>query len=160
MNNELMVVVDKYQLLVPTSGVQKGSYDKNGSKKLVRGNIVLSKQWVEGRNSQVNNELYIINEEATAELPALRAAKAKKREEAKAMENVNPYAAMNDLAKSIGKLNNKPQVEEATIVPETKEVVVSDKVKELRAECDKLEIDYRHNAGEKKLTQLIENHNK
>ncbi len=117
MHEELMVIADRYQLLVPKN-LKKGEYDKNGAKKLMRKGIQLSRRYVEGRNQKVNNELYVIDEEATAKLPELRAAKLKKRVEAKAMENVSPVEILGKLSSNIEKIAGK-NVEEANIVEET-----------------------------------------
>lgn len=70
MSKSTMCYATRYQLRVAISA-KKGIYDKNGQKD-DKGSKVVSRAYVEARNSQVNNELWIINEVETSRLMALR----------------------------------------------------------------------------------------
>lgn len=83
MEKTQMVIADKYQLLEPINQGQQ-IYNENGSKKHISRKAVL-RSFVEERNSHKNNELYVIDEEATKEFYELReeSIKANKLKEAK-----------------------------------------------------------------------------
>ncbi len=81
-----MVVADKYKLLIPISRIN-GTYDKEGTKKHISKKVV-SRSFVEDRNSHPNNELYIIDEDATAEFLKYRAESLKNKEISKAKKTV------------------------------------------------------------------------
>jgi len=61
-----MVVATKYQLKNPIS-LKSGTWDEKGHKEEIRTSIV-PRAFVEERNSHKNNEIYVIDEEATAEM--------------------------------------------------------------------------------------------
>jgi hypothetical protein len=61
-----MVVADKYKLTQPLS-INAGTWKKDGVKEHIHRKIV-TRDFVENRNSHTNNELYIIDEEATLEM--------------------------------------------------------------------------------------------
>ena len=65
MENSQMVIADKYQLLEPINQSQQ-IYNEKGSKKHLGRKAVL-RSFVDERNQHKNNELYIIDEEATKE---------------------------------------------------------------------------------------------
>jgi len=65
-NKSLMVVATKYKLLASDSILQ-GTFKKDGPKEKIHTKNILRK-FVEDRNTHNNNELYIIDEEATAEM--------------------------------------------------------------------------------------------
>lgn len=83
METSQMVIADKYQLLEPLNQGEQ-IYNEKGSKKLISRKAVL-RSFVEERNQHKNNELYIIDEEATKEFYELReeSIKANKLKEAK-----------------------------------------------------------------------------
>jgi len=72
MSNSLMVVATKYRLK-ETLSVKAGTYNKKGSKENL-GKKIVARAYVEDRNSHENNELYIIDEQATEEMVAKRQA--------------------------------------------------------------------------------------
>lgn len=59
-----MVMASKYRLKEFKS-VQQGLYDQEGSKELIHENKLIARDYVEMRNSEENNELYVIDEDAT-----------------------------------------------------------------------------------------------
>lgn len=97
-----MVVAKKYQLLVPKS-IKDGTWDLNGSKKLIHDNKILPRFYVEQRNDFNNNELYVIDEVATAEMLEKREENIKKQAEQKKRENIT----MADLVDTVAKGQSK-----------------------------------------------------
>lgn len=67
-----MVMAKKYELQAKVVINNESVFDVNGQKVLKHGNRIMPRQWVEDRNSQKNNELYVIDEEATKEIPKMR----------------------------------------------------------------------------------------
>jgi len=65
-NESIMVVATKYLLKNPIS-LKSGTWDEKGHKEEIRTSIV-SRHFVNERNSHKNNEIYVIDEEATAEM--------------------------------------------------------------------------------------------
>lgn len=63
-NQSLMVVATKYQLKVPIS-LKTGTWDKKGAKEKMGKAKILTREFVEQRNSHDNNEIYVIDEKAT-----------------------------------------------------------------------------------------------
>ncbi len=61
-NQSLMVVATKYKLTQPDS-ITKGTWKKSGKEKIHT--KIVKRSFVEDRNAHNNNELYIIDEEAT-----------------------------------------------------------------------------------------------
>lgn len=92
-----MVVAKKYELQAQRVDGSQKSYDKQGQKKLIHGNKQMPLEWVEDRNSQSNNELYVIDEEATVELESLRAESIKNKE----TEKKNEKLTVSDLLSAI-----------------------------------------------------------
>jgi hypothetical protein len=107
MSNSLMVVVNKYELQVRLAG---GKYQEDGQKKLLQEGKVVPREWVEYRNSQNNNELYVIDEEATAELEKQRELNIKEAQAKAAKDNVSQadlVDALVNLAKGNGEKEEK-----------------------------------------------------
>ena len=149
MNDSLMVVATKYILEVPIPG-SNGAYKKDGQKKEISTKVV-PRAYVEDRNKDINNELYIIDIEATENMIAMR--------------NENVKESVGDGKKKVTKAD---LFKKATKKPK-KEVKVKDEIVEvdesfynedtpiedLQAYCDKNDIKYHHKAGVAKLLELI-----
>ena len=86
-NNSYLVWAERYELMVKIQG--KTEYDPNGQKRLVMKGKLVKRSYVEARNAQKNNELYIIDEEKTTELLKERAKNIEAQAEAKKRENVS-----------------------------------------------------------------------
>lgn len=71
-NQSQMVVATKYRLTTAIS-IKQGTFKKNGNKEKIHTKIV-KRSFVEDRNSHNNNELYIIDEDATEKMIAKREA--------------------------------------------------------------------------------------
>ena len=71
-NKSLMVVATKYKLLVPDS-IKAGTFKKDSTKEKIHTKNV-KRSFVEDRNAHNNNELYIIDEDATEKMEAKRQA--------------------------------------------------------------------------------------
>jgi hypothetical protein len=140
--NSLMVVAKKYKLLTPIS-IVAGTFDKKGQKEFVHKKIV-PRQFVEDRNSHNNNELYVIDEEATKEMILMREEELKKNEIKKAKENVS----MSDLVTAIaGNSESQSYPDDEPNKDWT--------VKQLKAYCKDNGIKFHHKAKEAKLLELI-----
>lgn len=69
-NQGVMVVATKYRLTQPVS-MKEGTWNKKSGKEKIHTKIV-SRAFVEDRNSHENNELYVIDEQATIEMQEKR----------------------------------------------------------------------------------------
>lgn len=65
-NTSHMVVATKFRIKVPIS-TKLGTWDVKGAKENL-GSKIVTRAFVEDRNSHHNNELYVIDEEATKEM--------------------------------------------------------------------------------------------
>lgn len=144
-----MVMASKYELQVKIPG--KTAYQKDGQKKQVHGNKAMPRWWVEDRNSHENNEIYIIDEEATEKYNNSRAANVKANELKKKKANVSMADLVDVVAEAVA---DKPK-KKAKKVEEVDNSSEEDTVESLRAECDALEIEYHPRAGVKKLKELL-----
>lgn len=145
MSNSSMVWATKYQLLSPLS-LKDGKWDKNGAKKELKSGLV-SRQFVEDRNSHDNNELYVIDEEKTAELMKQREVNSKLNVEKAKREQVGFADLVEGLTKAVAKpLNTNSKSSE----PDE-----SWTAKELKEYCKDNNISFRGNPGKDKLLELI-----
>ena len=141
-----MVMASKYELQVKIPG--KTAYQKDGQKKQVHGNKAMLRWWVEDRNSHENNEIYIIDEEATEEYNNSRAANVKANELKTKKANVSMADLVDVVAEAVA---DKPKKK----VKKVEDLEDENTVESLRAECDALEIEYHPRAGVKKLKELL-----
>lgn len=160
-NKSLMVVATKYKLLAPESILQ-GTFKKDGPKEMVHKKTVLRK-FVEDRNSHNNNELYIIDEEATAEMLILR--------EKNIVENVakkkREKTSTSDLVEAIHLLVPKdasapvsqPVATANDITGHNGTLFVDMTEGELRQYSVDNGIEQHHKAKEKGLIKVINDHN-
>jgi len=158
-----LVLVEKYQLKVPIPGSKGQKYDKNGQKELIHGKRLVDRIFVEHRNSQDNNELYILFEEETKELMDKREQNIKNNAVLKAKENVG-------MADLVDALRGNPAPKEEETAPPKKETALpppspepdqgagvqtnsyeGKTVDELKKLCDEKGIEYHHKAGTSKL---------
>lgn len=157
MSKSLMVITSKYRLLVPIS-IKEGRYDVEGQKKLVRENVQLKRKWVEERNKQQNNELYVIDEEASSKLSALRTESIEKQAEQRKLDNVSTVEMLGSLVKGIQGIQQPVATNPTPPTPQVDAKAVEKKA--LQDQCDLLEIEYSKQAGIPKLKELIANHEK
>jgi len=159
-----MVVATKYLLKVPKS-VKEGTWDKNGYKEEIHTKII-PRAFVNERNSHDNNELYIIDEEATDKMMETR----EKNILAKAEKNKREAVSTADLVDAIaGRVapvenpvnivtgNNGP-VEGAIVPGKLKRFEDMDE-KELRQYSLNNSIKQHPKAGAKKMVEVINAHN-
>ena len=161
-NQSIMVVASKYLLEVKIAG--KTAYKKDGQKTELHGPKMLTREWVEMRNSQENNELYIIDEEATEVAMAqreeniiLNAARDKKSKMSMA-DLIDAVATKSEKPKKTSKKSSKKEeVEEEveTPVDETMDELEEYSVEELQHYCTTHGIKFHHKAGKEKLIELI-----
>lgn len=165
--NSKLVWAARYKLTEPIS-VKNGVFNTKGGKKLMferlvnrayavkcnKAGLMFDDQGkeIEGRRS--NNEIYLIDEEKTAKLMALRDENIIKNAEKKRKESLG----QSDLVDAIKGLtfaseNKSPSNGQTTEVKKD-----SPKLVDLRKYCDDNGIEYHHKAGEKKLQELIEEH--
>lgn len=142
MSKSAMVWATKYKLLSPIS-LKDGKWDKSGAKEEVHSKL-MPRAFVEDRNAHDNNELYVIDEERTAELM--------KQREQSIVEN-------NERAKRES-LTQADLIEAIAGGIKSKEVKSSEpseswSVKELKDYCKENEISFKGNPGKDKLLQLI-----
>ena len=135
-NKSQMVVAEKFQLTEPLS-INGGTWRKDGRKQLVHRKVV-SRQFVEDRNSHDNNELYVIDEEASLELEAQRTLNIKEKEENAKREKLTTADLIDAMVNKTSKKVEEPR-----------------EIDLLRAECDELNIEYSPRAGVKKLKELL-----
>lgn len=141
-----MVMASKYELQVKIPG--KTAYQKDGQKKQVHENKAMPRWWVEDRNSHENNEIYIIDEEATEEYNNSRAANVKANELKKKKANVSMADLVEVVAEAVA---DKPKKKAKKV----EDLEDENTVESLRAECDALDIEYHPRAGVKKLKELL-----
>jgi hypothetical protein len=152
-----MVVATKYKLK-ETLSINAGTWRKDGAKEKIHTKIV-SREFVENRNSHNNNELYIIDEDATLEMMEQR--------ELNIIENAKKAKRdkmdMSDLIEAVvGTKEAKPKktrkaVKEVEPVNEsTGSVDMSDwTLEELQQYCRDNDIKHHHANKEAKLLELI-----
>lgn len=153
------VVATKYRLLEAVS-LKENKYNVNGSKENL-GTKIVPRQYVEDRNSQVNNELYIIDEDATVEM-------LKKREQS-IIEN-NAKAEKEKVSNAdivtalVNKISGNKEVEKPKKVEKEakKEVESNDEyakysTDDLKKQLESKGIEYHHKAGRSKLIELLTN---
>ena len=149
-------MASKYELEVKIKGGT--AYQEDGQKTLVHENKFISRWWVEDRNLHNNNELYVIDEEAT-DAAYIKREKNQKENALKAKrENVTMADLVGVVAEAV---SDKPK-KKAKKVEEIKDVEVeidldADSIESLRARCEALNIKYHHKAGKEKLLELIKN---
>ncbi len=159
MSNSLMVVATKYKL---KEGVRfrEGVWKDSGRFEKVNTNIV-SREFVEQRNKHDNNENYIIDEEATAEMMEQRElniienAKMAKREKMTTSDLVDAIVG----AKATSPKKEKPAKKEV------EEIDVTDTdtpnkgwtLESLQQYCRDNDIKHHHANKEVKLLELIKN---
>lgn len=142
MNESQMVVATKYKLTNPIS-LKSGTWDKEGSKQKVRTSVLL-RSYVEDRNTHDNNELYVIDEEATLEML--------KQREISIKENIKRdkrnKASFADLVEAVA--TPKESVKKQTKVEEDD----SDEIEALKVELNEKGIKFHHKSGINKLREL------
>lgn len=106
-----LVFAEKYELLERKAGTD-GEFNKNGSKKLVLGGRMVSEKMVNKFNNTPNNVLYIVDEEKTKELRALRDENLVKNKEKEAYSKVSTADQIQAIAEGIGKIANSSNDEE------------------------------------------------
>ncbi len=126
-----MVVATKYKL-----SRLNGAWSKEQKTKICT--KVVSRQFVEDRNSHDNNEYYIIDEEATAELQEKRQEQIQLNAVKKAKKNLDQTDLIDAFVKMANKGGGNSEKEE------------------LQAELDEMGVDYDKRMGVKKLKELIE----
>ena len=136
-----MVMAKKYELQVKIQG--STAYQKDGQRKLIHDNKFIQRWWVEERNKHENNELYVVDEEATEAAYELQA----KNIEENAEKAKRSKVSMADLVDSV--VTGMSKKEKSEEPDETW------KVKELKEYCDENEISYHHKAGKAKLIECI-----
>ena len=140
-----MVVATKYILSTPLS-LKKGTWKNDGSKKEIHTKIV-PREFVEERNSHNNNEVYVIDEDATKKMLAQREDNIKKNAENKKKESLTTA----DLIDAIV----KPKKESKKKVEKVDSKFDSMDLDELKQYCQDNDIKYHHKAGKEKLIELI-----
>lgn len=123
----IMVVASKYELKVRDTKKGKGAYDVDGQKEKKHGDKIVPRAWVEARNEQLNNEHYIINEEATAEMVEERAknvvknAQKAKREQATTADLIDAIANGRGGNVQAQELKSEPDVSKEELAAKDKE---------------------------------------
>jgi hypothetical protein len=148
MNQSIMVVAKKYILEVRKATDKGETYQVDGQKKLVQDNVVCQRSWIMSRNATDNNELYVIDEEATAELQLDIEARRAKNLEDRQMKNVGIpelVKALNPTKEVKAKREGEPDEDWDT--------------SELKQYCEDNNISFHHKNGRVKLLELI-NENK
>jgi hypothetical protein len=161
----VMVWATKYQLLVPKS-IKEGVYDENGPKEKIHSKLV-TRAFVEDRNSQSNNELYIIDEKKTAELMKERDANVIANAKQKQRESLTQADLIDAMVTAVsGKAPVQPEptkeVEQVIEEPVKEEVTDGQRfenmtLEELQAYCDEKGIEYHHAMKEGRLIEVIKN---
>ena len=154
-----MVMAKKYELQVKISG--QTAYQKDGQKKLVHDNKFISRAWVEDRNSHENNELYVIDEEATSEAYVMREQSIKDNVLKKKKESITMADLVGVIAESV---SDKPKKKAKKVVEEveepeseTMEELEDYSIEDLQHYCSVHGVKYHHKAGKEKLLELIKN---
>lgn len=157
-----MVWATKYQLKTPKS-IQQGTFDPNGQKE-EQGSRLLPRDWVEDRNSQENNELYVVDEEYTAQLMKQREQNIIDNAEKAKFDNVGTADLVKAIAGLTGAAKSEPEVkkpepkkvaEPVSIDPYEAELKAMEKA-ELQQICINTKVEgYHHAMGEEKLIELI-----
>lgn len=172
-----MVVATRYRLRTPIS-IKEGTFDPNGDKVQLGKPKFLSRAYVEQRNSFSNNELYIIDEEATKAYYEQRDANIEANALKEASKNVTAQDLVNALREGVqakpaptpakaAPVVEKPKAEEEVEQEQPEEVEV-ERVEmpegspddswtddQLKAYCDERGIKYHHKAKGEKLLQTI-----
>ena len=142
-----MVWAQKYRLLTPES-IVNGTYREDGQKEMVHDWKLVPRDWVEGRNAQRNNELYIVDEEETERLMKIREENIKKQAEDRKKEQVSMADLVGAIAEGVApkkKAKKSKDVEDA--------VEVDDELEEVRAQWSELH-DGKKPHHAKKLAKL------
>ena len=105
-----MVWAEKFFLQVRVAGGD-GEYDKNGTK-VSDGSKLVPRYFVAKRNAINNNELYVINEEETNRLMALRSENVAKKEEERKLKSVSQTDVLGAIASGMEKLTQSKGGEE------------------------------------------------
>lgn len=167
MNNaKEMVVADQYKLLVALTHKKGGEvvYDPNGQKEIVRRSIQLPRDYVEKHNGTSSNKFYIINHEETDKLAKIRQDNIERQAKEKEVKQRGMNETLDKLADAIsGKVTPNVNAPTPSSIGKSGEIdadatAEEEKIKHLKAECDKLGIKYHHKAGVKKLNELLETH--
>jgi hypothetical protein len=116
--NSTLVWAAKYELKVKIPG-DSGAYDLNGTKVLVKEGL-MPRNFVESRNEQHNNELFVIDEEKTAELDELREANLAKSKEKEKAKDVSVTEALQAIASGMSNLAGSKESEEVEEKPKRK----------------------------------------
>lgn len=152
-----MVVALKYKLLQPIS-IKDGTYSKDGAKEFISKKIV-PRAYVNDRNAHNNNELYIIDEEATEEMLRLREESIKSNTLKQKRENVSFADLVEVVAGKVAENTEKPKKKAAKVEAPKEESEPSEfdnmDLFELREYCDENDITYHHKSGKEKLIELI-----
>ena len=163
MSNSKLVVASKYELQIP-DGLKSGRFKTaEASRKFVNKKLV-DRIWVNFRinsgvlvddNNKVidgirsNNELYVLHEDETKEAMAKRDVNIINNAEQKKKEGIGMHELVDAITKNMantgGSSGNVPSVH----------FTDSMSLQELKAYCDKNNIEYHHKAGESKLIELI-----
>lgn len=155
-NNSQMVVATKYRLLEAVS-LKDNKYNVNGSKENL-GTKVIPRDYVEYRNSQVNNELYVIDEEATKEFEKQRGLNILKQLEEDKKAKVSNSDVVGALVEAIS--GKQPKEKKEVKKEEVKEDVNEYKGiedDELKAMLTEKGVSFHHKAGRSKLIELLTN---
>lgn len=158
MENSQMVVATKYRLLEPQS-LKDGSYNVNGSKKDLGTKVVL-RSFVEERNSQKNNELYVINEVATVKFYEQREKNIEDNKAREQKEKVSNADLVDALVKNISaKSESKPKKEEKPKEEKKEEISSFSELsnEEIQEQLKAKGVEFHHKAGRSKLIELLTN---
>ncbi len=153
-NNTQMVVASRYELEArDTRKDSPWDYQQDGQKKLLQEDKFLKRSYVEERNSQNNNELYIIDEEKTKEYYKIREKSIIANKDKKDRSNIG----MDDLIQVVAKtaVNN---TNSGNRVAESYPDGDPDKtwsLSELKLFCKDNNIKFHHKNKEDKLLELI-----
>ena len=165
-------MASKYELEVKMKG--STAYQKDGQKRLVHDNKFLPRWWVEDRNMHENNELYLIDEEATEEAYKLREQSIKDNELKKKKESVTMADLVGVVAEAVSDKPKKKKAKKVVLAEDDSETDLKDEpvetndsetieeledysVEELQHYCSVHGIKYHHKAGKSKLLELIKN---
>lgn len=143
MSNSVMVWATKYKLLSPIS-LKDGKWDKGGAKQEIHSKL-MPRAFVEDRNKHDNNELYVIDEEKTAELMKQREVSIAENQERAKRESLTQADLIEAIA---GGLKNNAKSSE----PDE-----SWSASDLKEYCKKNSISFKGNPGKGKLLDLIYN---